>query len=272
MRVLASLTAHLAPALRRARPASSWFPTYFSGGSFMQVYDTDKPAPTAKPGWPAKDPETGQPLASPSFPCIIFAHTRPEWDLLDESNPATGGLRLSYMGLTEPTSDAFNACPFSDAYNGERPRRLTINLLCDPSGSSSDIKFVANPRTPTDPTTYYTEVDTCVYELTASTKAACGSAGDPFSPCSSTSAAAATQQQLQAGLPSTNFGFTVLGAVLLAVAQFAIARGALDAASAALRRAGVLKGGSGGGGSASSAAAPVSADPTPFAPRSYGGL
>ena len=248
-----------------------WTPTYFSGGSFIQAYDTDRPAPTAPPGWPAKDPETGQPLAGPSFPCIVFAHTRPEWDLIDEANPATGGLRLSYLGLQEPKSDSFNACPFSDVYNGERPRKLTINLLCDPAGSTSDIKFVANPSFPTDPTSFYKEVDTCVYELTVSTKAACGSAGDPFSPCSAVSAAQ-QQQLLQAGLPSTNFGFTVLGAVLLAVAQFAIARGAIDVASGALRRAGFLKGGSGSGVPSSSASAPTSADSTPFATKSYGGL
>jgi hypothetical protein len=266
-----------------------WTPTYFSGGSFIQSYDNDRPAPTPPPGWPAKDPETGAPLAAPSVPCIVFAHTRPEWDLIDPANPATGGLKLSYLGLTEPASDSFNSCPYSDVYSGERPRKLTVNLLCDPAGSASDIKLVANPNTPTDPSSYYAEVDTCVYELTVSTKAACGSSGDPFDlPCASSSAA--MEQQLQAGRPGTNFGYTVLGAVLLGLAQFAIARGALDVAGAALRSAGILKGGGvfgggigggggGGGGGAGAAAASLSSasatapESAPFAAKSsYGAL
>ena len=59
----------------------------------------------------------------------MFAHTRPEFDLIDEANPATGGLRLSYLGLTEPASDKFNACPYSDVYSGPSPRVLRINLI-----------------------------------------------------------------------------------------------------------------------------------------------
>ena len=264
--------------------APTWTPYYFSGGSFIQSYDIDRPVPTAPPGWPGKDPETGAALSGPSYPCIVFAHTRPEWDVLDATNPATGGIRLAYLGLTEPASDSFNSCPYSDVYSGERPRKLTINLLCDPAGSTSDVKYVANPATPGDPTTYFAEVDTCVYELTLSTKAACGSAGDPFDPSPCGASTAAMQQQLQAGLPGTNFGFTVLGMCLLAVAQYAIAKGALDVATTALQRAGVLKGGVGfgrgggggvGGGATSSASASApssSAESAPLASKSYGAL
>lgn len=178
--------------------------------------------------WPAQDPETGAALTGPSQPCIIFAHTRPQWDLIDESNPATGGLRITYQGLVEPSSDAFNKCPTSPVYGGGPiPRILRINLLCDASGSSSDVKFVANPATPSDPTTFYDEIPSgsCIYELTASTKAACGTKGDPFSlPPAST--------------PGANFGYTVLGSVLTvgiySAFLFVDARGYLDGIKARL--------------------------------------
>lgn len=210
-----------------------WSPTYFSGGSFVQTYDWDKPSPTIPPPnpspWPGVDPETGAALSGPSYPCIIFAHTRPEFDLIDESNPATGGLRLSYLGLSEPESDAFNQCPYSPVYAGEQPRVLRINLLCDPSGSTTDVKYAPNPAFPTDPTSFFKEVSTCTYELTVSTKAACGVSGDPYGVA--VAAAAANS-------PSKNFGFTVLGSVLTVAGYVSFLwldhRGYLDAARARL--------------------------------------
>lgn len=184
-----------------------WQPTYFSGGSFIQVYSYDYPTPSPIPG--QTDPETGAPVDNPSPPCIIFAHDRPEFDLIDEANPATGGLRLSYSGMTEPSSDAFNQCPTSPIYgDGEQPRFLRINLLCDPS--------VADMRTDA---TLFSEYAPCKYELDVSTKAACGASGDPFSlPATSRGA--------------TNFGFTVLGSVLTCVGYASVlfldARGYLE--------------------------------------------
>jgi hypothetical protein len=147
-------------------------------------------------------------------PCIIFAHDRPEFDLIDESNPATGGIRLTYSGLTEPSSDAFNQCPPSDVYGGgESPRFMRINLLCNPN--QADLSTGAS---------LFREVSPCVYELNATTKYACGISGDPYAPPVS-----------RAG---TQFGYTVLGSVLTvgvyAAFLFADARGYLDAVRARL--------------------------------------
>ena len=184
--------------------------TYFSSGSFIQTYDWDKPAPAPNPG--QTDPETGLPVKT-TVPCIIFAHDRPEFDLIDESNPATGGIRLSYSGLTEPSSDNYNACPASDIYGGgESPRFLHINLHCDPN--QEDLSTGAS---------LFSEVSPCVYELNATSKYACGVSGDPFMPATA---------QAAADTPGRNFGYTVLGAVLTIVAYAGFlwldARGHLD--------------------------------------------
>jgi hypothetical protein len=248
-----------------------WTPTYFSGGSFIQTYDWNKPSPTPPPLWPANatDPETGKALSGPSYPCIIFAHTRPEFDLIDENNPATGGLRLSYLGLSEPASDAFNQCPYSDVYSGEQPRRLSINLLCDPFGSDSDVTYAPNPAFPSDPMSFFKEVSTCTYELTVRTKAACGVSGDPYAPSPSSApppsptalpSATATPAPVAAAAaaaidtPGKNFGYTVLGSVLTVAGYFSFLwldhRGYLDAARARLPAA---LGGRAAGGYTSSA-------------------
>lgn len=147
------------------------------------------------------------------MPCIVFAHDRPEFDLIDESNPATGGIRLTYSGLTEPTSDTFNKCPPSDVYGGQTPRFLRINLLCNPG--QADLSTGAS---------LFREVSSCVYELNATTKYACGIAGDPYAPPVS-----------RAG---TQFGYTVLGSVLTvgiySAFLFVDARGYLDGIKARL--------------------------------------
>ena len=189
------------------------------------MYDWAKPTPSPIPG--QTDPETGAAVSVPSAPCIVFAHDRPEFDLIDESNPATGGIRLSYSGLTEPTTDLMNKCPPSPIYGGgESPRFLHINLLCDPR--QEDLATGA---------WLFNEVSTCVYEFNVTTKYACGIAGDPYAP---PVAAAAT--------PGKNFGFTVLGAVLTvggyAAFLWADSRGYLDAVRARLPS--VLRGGDAG--------------------------
>lgn len=187
--------------------------TYFSSGSFIQTYDWDKPRPTPNPG--QTDPETGLAVVT-TVPCVIFAHDRPEFDLLDENNPATGGIRLSYSGLTEPASDKNNACPTSDLYGGgESPRFLHINMFCDPKQEDlSTNKLLFN------------EIAPCVYELNVTTKYACGVAGDPYAPIQ------------DVATPGRNFGFTVLGSVLTVVAYAGFlwldARGYFDALRARL--------------------------------------
>jgi hypothetical protein len=180
-----------------------WSPTYFSGGSFIQTWDWDKSAPSGV----RTDPETN--VTGPtSRPCEILAHDRPEFDLIDETNPATGGIRLTYSALPEPAADS-NTCPFDPIFNGPGVRSLRINLLCDPLGSIYDIKTDA---------TQWSEYAACKYQLIVTTKAACGISGDPYAPTTSKQAAS-----VNANNPGKNFGFTTLGSVL-AVASYLIFR------------------------------------------------
>lgn len=181
--------------------------TYFSGGSFIQAWDLDKPRPTQM----RKDPETNQTVQT-SYPCEILAHDRPEFDLIDETNPATGGIALSFSALPEPLSDG-NKCPTSPIYGGGQiPRSITILLYCDPSGSTTDLKPLG--KTP------FVEVSPCVYQVSFTTKAACGISGDPF------------DIQSPVSTPGKNFGFTILGSFLTAGSYMAFmaldARGYLD--------------------------------------------
>jgi hypothetical protein len=88
---------------RRCNP--SWT-HYMSGGSIFQTWG-DAPDPRLFP--PQADPETGAVL--PVDPnCEILAHTRPDFDLQDPGNPATGGITLSYQALPDAVND-INGCP-----------------------------------------------------------------------------------------------------------------------------------------------------------------
>lgn len=199
-----------------------WQPTYFSGGSFIESWDLDKPRPNGT----TVDPETG--LLTPiSYPCEVLANKRPEFDLIDESNPATGGIALSYTAMPEPSSDN-NKCPFSKFWNGPGPRQLTINLHCDPS--------VADLYA--DPDTAWAEASPCTYTFNVTTKAACGIPGDPF-----------TAPVAAASRSGTNFGYTVLGSFLTlgigAAFVMADARGWLDAIKSRLPSS--MRGGSSAG-------------------------
>jgi hypothetical protein len=79
---------------------------YMSGGSIFQTWG-GIPDPALNP--PRADPETGAVL--PVDPnCEILAHTRPDFDLQDAANPATGGITLSFQALPDAVND-INSCP-----------------------------------------------------------------------------------------------------------------------------------------------------------------
>ncbi len=212
--------------------------TYSSGGSFIQVWDTDRPLP----GGTKKDPETGANVTT-GHPCEVLASSRPEWDLLDESNPRTGGIQLRYSSVPDSASDG-STCPYDTRYNTPILRSLTIALRCD----------ATIPVTVVQPLSFV-ETSTCTYTFTVATGAACGVAGDPYAQiysgdASGTSAAASAGAQ---------FGYTLLGGTLFAAGQWAVASGLLASTVARLRG----KGGyaaplgaplGGGGGSYGSAA------------------
>jgi hypothetical protein len=215
---------------RRCNP--SW--THFmSGGSIFQTWG-NAPDPALNP--PRADPETGAVL--PVDPnCEILAHTRPDFDLQDPTNPATGGITLSYAALPDAVND-INSCP-PDARYGETkgPRFLTVYLDCDPYGYVD----LATPYNMTEPSQ-------CHYALFMRSKAACGIAGDSI-------AAGIAAQQLAATQPGRDFGFTLLGTVLLFALQALYARGAFSALAGLAGRVGL--GGGGGGAAKSPRSAPL---------------
>ena len=142
----------------------SW-PHAVSRGNVVQDLLT---APS--PGTMTTDPETGQSVPATSD-CEVIGHTRPEFDLLDESNPATGGIVLKHSSLPPSASDKYK-CPTDSRTGYPRERWVSIVILCDPSLPVSQLKEVS-----------FAEVKpsgglgTCVYNLTLRSGAACGAAG-----------------------------------------------------------------------------------------------
>jgi len=179
------------------------------------------------PGTMTTDPETGlQVIATED--CEVLGHTRPEFDLLDPTNPATGGIVLKHSSLPPSASDKYT-CPTDSRTGYPRERTVSIVLLCDPSMSSSQLREVSFAEVKPG------SLGTCVYNLTLTTGAACGAAGDPYDPAGSggsTNLAAACSSLVALGAPSTNFGFVILGTFLCVAAQaafaFACERGLLD--------------------------------------------
>ena len=236
----------------------SW-PHAVSRGNVVQDLLT---APS--PGTMTTDPETGQSVPATSD-CEVIGHTRPEFDLLDESNPATGGIVLKHSSLPPSASDKYK-CPTDSRTGYPRERSVSIVILCDPSLPVSQLKEVS-----------FAEVKpsgglgTCVYNLTLRSGAACGAAGDPYDPAGTSGGAAAAsadcQRRVQIGVPGTNFGYGGLGSVLCVAAQAAVGwlreRGLLDRYLPSSRSAGLpmkaAVGGSGfasGGGGGSGGASP----------------
>ena len=178
---------------------------YNSGGSFIQQWDTWRPSTDPQNIWAGKfttDPETGKNV-SVDAPCEIIAHSRPDFDLIDPSNPLTGGISLSYQGLPDSVADAFNQCPKDNRWGSNLPRTVTVLMMCDPNGAVNDVTPVG-----------WIEVSPCTYQFTVKSKAGCGVQGDPIAQQIYASEQAKTQ-------PATNFGFTILGGFLFFVLQVA---------------------------------------------------
>ena len=212
------------------------------------------------PGTMTTDPETGQSVPATND-CEVLGHTRPEFDLLDESNPATGGIVLKHSSLPPSSSDKYQ-CPTDPRTGYPRERVVSIVMLCDPSLPVSQLREVS-----------FAEVKpqgglgTCIYNLTLRSGAACGAAGDPYDPAGtsgggSAAASADCQRLVQVGVPGTNFGYVVLGTFLCVAAQAAFGwlreRGLLDRilpGRAGLPTKAVGGGGGGGGGGVGAGAA-----------------
>jgi hypothetical protein len=152
-------------------------------------------------GCKTTDPETGNAVdCTPD--CEVLGHTRPEFDVVDDNNPATGGVLLRHAGLVPALSDQYG-CQIDPRTGYPRERLLDIVLQCDKGLSRNSIVPVS-----------FVEVNPgqCYYRFTLRTGAACAYAGDPFDPAAPV-----------ANDGPNNFGFVVLGFVLVVGLQFATA-------------------------------------------------
>lgn len=239
-------------------------------GSVIQDLQT---LPT--PGAMTTDPDTGASVPA-TADCEVLGHTRPEFDLLDETNPSTGGIVLRHSSLPPASHDKYT-CP-TDARTGyPKERQVRMVLLCDPTLAPTQVVEVSflEDKPPHG-------LGTCIYNLTLRAAAACGAPGDPFGPATDPAAAAAaagfvSPDVAARGVPGTNFGYVLLGAALLLFGQFGWGklresgvvdrlpgvsaswerRGAFAKMSTSGGSSGVGAGGGGGGNAAAAAAAPL---------------
>jgi hypothetical protein len=96
--------------------------------------------------------------------CEVLGVGLPEWSLLDPANPATGGVSLTYTGLSEGLSP----CPTDPATGRPRLRTITYAIACDPSVPADTFEADATVA----------EGAPCAYTLGVRTAAACGCAPD----------------------------------------------------------------------------------------------
>ena len=167
------------------------------------------------PGARVLDPDSGQ-MVDATADCEVLGHTRPEFDLLDETNPMTGGIVLKHSSLPPTEFDKY-ICPTDSRTGYPRERQVNINILCDTTLTSSQIVEVSFIEVKP------TSLGTCIYALTLRSGAGCGVAGDPYDPAVPPAQAAAdgyvALSVAQAGLPGTNFGYVLLGVFLVLAIQ-----------------------------------------------------
>ena len=173
--------------------------------------------------------------------------------LQDWNNPQ-GGINISYANQPAFINDPFVCHPFDPVTGNVAPRSVNIFIACDYN----------EPGLAVDS---YTEPQECAYFITARSAAACGTTVNPYVPSPSSTA---TQTRTSSRTPSrsstpppvaatapasnsgTNFGYTLLGALVVAPAATflffaADKRGYFDSIKARLP---AWAGGAGGGAAA----------------------
>jgi hypothetical protein len=135
-----------------------------------------------------KNFNTGEAIPCCTAPCAVLGTQYLQFSILDSNNPGTGGVQFVHPGMPPDVDDPSN-CPPDPNTGLARERQLTMNLYCDPSGSSTGLKIMG-----------ITETSVCRYLLEATTAAACGVQGDPFDGYLDN--------------PAHSFGYVVLGAFL----------------------------------------------------------
>jgi hypothetical protein len=222
---------------------------YVSHGVMVQFW-TDKPSCAGGPDGTCTDPEQGGKAVCCTGDCTVIAHDKScDYQLLDASNPTSGGVTWTHAGMPPDSSDPFQ-CSTDPTTGCSRERQLSVKLYCDSSAKDpASFTFLG-----------ISEPSQCSYLLEARAAAACGTKGDPFDP-----------GQDSGGM---RFGFVVLGAALTIglsyVYSFGEQRSWWDPIKARLPAipflsSGGSKGVYGGGGYKS-----VSASATPISASAYG--
>ena len=129
--------------------------------SFLQADDRISPGNTSS--CDCTDPYDNSTRVC-TAPCEVLGVGLPVWSLLDPTNPATGGVQLTYTGLSE----GLYACPTDPATGRPFLRTITYSIACDPSVGTDEFE--------TDGVTE--EGSNCQYKLAVRTGAACGCAPD----------------------------------------------------------------------------------------------
>jgi len=223
---------------------------YVSRGVMIQFW-TDPPSPQP-PSGTCTDPENNNKAVPCTGDCTVIAHEKScDYQLLDPSNPVSGGVTWTHAGMPPDSSDPF-ACSVDPTTGCSRERQLSVKLYCDSSAKTDDsFTFLG-----------ISEPSQCSYLLEAKAKAACGTKGDPFDPGQDSG--------------GTRFGFVVLGAALTIglgwVYTFGEGRGYWDPIKRHLPAIPFLSSGSRSGGvfGGSSSYKTVSSSSTPITASAYG--
>ena len=110
-----------------------------------------------------KNIETGQAECC-TAPCEVLGYGPPIFQLQDEANPTTGGLRIKHIVAPPDVGDPYEC--IDPNTQQPVPRHLTYFLNCDPKASDFNVNATI------------VEAGTCNYQLTLNTPYACGCAPD----------------------------------------------------------------------------------------------
>lgn len=175
------------------------WPVYDNYGVAVQILSA---APSPNPGCMdttgATVPCSGQ--------CVVLGTDFFKFALLDETNPATGGVVLSHTGMPPDADDPF-PCPAMTPNGLTQERQLAIMIKCNAAVSGLQVLNVTEPSP-------------CSYLVTAQSSAACAATGDPFDLPAANSGWLAPGQYRDD--PGHSFGFVILGVFLSIVVYYVV--------------------------------------------------
>ena len=185
--------------------------------------------------------------------CEVVAGPFFQLELLNSSNPASGGVVMTTAGWPDSPTNDNTHCP-EQASGLPRLRQFVLTLQCNPSGAPGELEILS----------YNENSPYCVFRVTARSLAACGMAVPSASPTPSASPQPSASASLSASpslppppppasagtsptpspaaIAGSNFGFVVLGGALALGVQALVAygRAALGSGGSGSERLGLL--------------------------------